>query len=85
MKDMTGYMHKTGFLLLQRETEVGLVLQDALGKDVVKIGFPPAKKLGWVSMEKGSTGEQMLMSKVGLVSIAHANVLMKAGNLSTGM
>ncbi len=49
-----------------RQTEVGLVVQDALGKDVVKIGFPPAKKLGWVSMEKSSTGEQMLMSKVGL-------------------
>jgi len=40
------------------------VLQDTLGKDVVKIGFPPAKKLGWVSMGKSSTGEQMLVCKV---------------------
>ena len=41
-------------------------MQDILGKDVVKIGFPPAKKLVWVSMEKaGGTGEQMLVCKVG--------------------
>ena len=41
------------------------VLQDVLGKDVVKIGFPPAKNhLKWVSMEKSTGGEQMLVCKV---------------------
>ncbi|CAK0780882.1 hypothetical protein CVIRNUC_005208 [Coccomyxa viridis] len=38
-------------------------LQEVLGKEVVKIGFPPAKKLGWVTMEKSSSGEQVLMCK----------------------
>lgn len=41
------------------------VLQDVLGKDAVKIGFPPAKNhLKWVSMEKSAGGEQMLVCKV---------------------
>ena len=40
------------------------MLQEVLGKEVVKIGFPPAKKLGWVTMEKSSSGEQVLMCKV---------------------
>lgn len=52
-------------LLLLPQTQLKDAPQDTLGKDVVKIGFPPAKKLGWVSMEKGITGEQMLMCKVG--------------------
>ena len=41
-----------------------------LGKDLVKVGFPPAKKLGWVTMEKSSSGEQVLMCKVSWAVIA---------------
>ncbi len=41
------------------------MLQDILGKDRVRIGFPPAKNyLKWVSMEKSVGGEQMLVCKV---------------------
>ena len=46
------------------------VLQEVLGKEAVKIGFPPAKKLGWVTMEKSSSGEQVLMCKVSQVVTA---------------
>ena len=47
------------------------VLQEVLGKEVVKVGFPPAKKLGWVTMEKSSSSsEQMLMCKVSWAVLA---------------
>ena len=53
------------------------MLQEVLGKEVVKVGFPPAKKLGWVTMEKSSSSEQMLMCKVSWAVIALGPLLMR--------